>query len=178
LVTKLQAKLSKAGESSILGSVKQLYKSTGNTTKNGVTTVRYVHLVILSDQERAIVWMLVLGVSRKDIAHTLKIGAETLKTHIARVMGPLHLYGMTQLTRWALTHQGSMAGEAVSPDLHPAGCECKGGFCLGMRLARKIGTPTVVLPLPGGPLFVVEPGECVTCKVPRSKKSGAALLAS
>ena len=73
MVTKLQAKLSKAGESSILGSVKQLYKSTGNTTKNGVTTVRYVHLVILSDQERAIVWMLVLGVSRKDIAHTLKI---------------------------------------------------------------------------------------------------------
>jgi hypothetical protein len=93
-------------------------------------------------------------------------------------MGPLHLYGMTQLTRWALTHQGSMAGEAVSPDLHPAGCECPGGFCLGMRLARKIGTPMVVLPLPGGPLFVVEPGECATCKVPRSKKSGAALLAS
>ena len=142
--------------------VKQIYKRTGNTTKNGVTTVRYVHLVILSDQERAIVWMLVLGVSRKDIAHTLKIGAETLKTHIARVMGPLQLYGMTQLTRWALTHQGSMAGEAVSPDLHPAGCECKGGFCLGMRLARQIGTPTVVWPLPGGPLFVVEPKVGVT----------------
>jgi DNA-binding CsgD family transcriptional regulator len=111
--------------------VKQIYRRTGNTTKNGITTVRYVHLVILSDQERAIVWMLVLGVSRKDIAATLKIGAETLKTHIARVMGPLHLYGMTQLTRWALTHQGSMAGEAVSPDLHPAGCEVQGRLLPG-----------------------------------------------
>jgi DNA-binding CsgD family transcriptional regulator len=135
--------------------MRRRYRRVGSKTVAGVKTARYVYEVQLSEKERIIVTMLVLGVERKIIAHALRVLPETIKTHISRMGRQLQMHSLALLTRWVMTEKGAMKGEWCSPNLHPVGCLCRAHICRAMRYSGNISKIVAVLPLRDRSLIIV-----------------------
>jgi DNA-binding CsgD family transcriptional regulator len=114
---------------------------------------RHLPLAILSAVEQEIVWMLVRAKSPKWIAHGMGMSHLTLVSHLAHVMTELGIHTRAELTAWALSNLGAMAGYATPPELHPDGCLCGSPYCTGMRAVAQMRDATgqvgrIIVPVP------------------------------
>lgn len=60
--------------------------------------------VSLTDRERDVLELLVAGMSNKEIAAALSVSENTVKTHLANILGKLHLQNRIQAAVYAVTH--------------------------------------------------------------------------
>ncbi|MBI5366093.1 MAG: PAS domain-containing protein [Planctomycetes bacterium] len=86
---------------------------------------------ILSERERAVMQLIVAGLTSKEIAQRLKLGVRTVETHRLRLQLKLGVSGVAALTRYAL--QSGLVDPAELPEL-----------------ARTHGDPTLLRPPHGG----------------------------
>ncbi len=117
------------------------YRKSGTSTSKGVKTVRFVYQVRLVLPEQKIITMLIVGLTRKQIAYALRITPFAVKAHLARVYDKLGITSTWELVRWVMTEQKALFGGWCSADVHPVGCPCDAQLCTLIRsIPDRLGT--------------------------------------